>query len=804
MESKKLTFGQDSRIGIGRGITNLAKAVKVTLGPRGRNVVIQQRGKQPHSTKDGVTVAKSITFKDAEENVGAQIVKQVSSKTADVAGDGPQPLYAKVLTPTGYKSMGDISVGDAVCGTDSSTQIVLGVYPKGEREICEVIFSDGRKVECCEDHLFSVMTLNHGEEKVITVKEMFDSGREKANQEYFVPTSVAAFQKKDLPLDPYLVGTLIADDRLEGLGVKSDESSIPEDYLYGSISDRKQLLNGLLDAGGDRNHRGMFEYCTVNESLLKSFQSLCRGLGIQICSNVNMSGEDGSLVYKVSELSGHGLKIADIRKTGKYTEMQCIKVSNDDHLYFTNDYVLTHNTTTATVLAEDIFTQGMKLVGAGSDPMSLKRGIDKATVAVVASLDGLSRPVETVSDIHKVATISANGDVEIGDMIAEAMEKVGNNGVITLEEGKGVASKLRISEGFEFDRGFASLYFQTPSEIEAGRERCVFEDAKIWLIDGKLSSRNHFEQMQGTLELCVKEGKPIVIIAEAIEDVVLNTLALNAAQGSLPCVAIKAPGFGEVRGEILEDLAVLTGATLRNPAHHKNVLKDVTIEELGDVARIEVTKEGTIIIAPEGREEKVEAQCGKIRAKLKEIDGMWDRDQQEKRLAKLTGGVAVIEVGAPTEVAMKERRDRIEDALSATRAAVAEGIVPGGGTALVRAGVLAEASFAEENVEELAGAKIIFNAVREPMRQIAENAGEKSPDSVVEQVLNGGLTAGFDAAKREHCENMFERGIVDPAKVSRVALQNAADVAGLLLTTECVITIEEEEKPVVANQMMRR
>lgn len=537
-ESKKLTFGQDSRSAIGSGISKLAQAVKATLGPRGRNVVIQQQGKPPHSTKDGVTVAKNIVLKDPEENIGAQLVKQVASKTADVAGDG---------------------------------------------------------------------------------------------------------------------------------------------------------------------------------------------------------------------------------------------------------------TTTATVLAEDIFSKGMKLVGAGHDPMSLKRGIDKATSSVVEALNTLSRPVETSDDIRKVATISANGDSSIGDMIANAMEQVGNSGIITLEEGKGFESKLRVSDGFEFDRGFASAYFMTPQEVDAGRHRCVFEDAKIWLIRGKISTTNQMNEMIPTLEACVQQNKPVVIIAESIEDVVLNTLAINAAQGKLPCVAIKSPGFGASRDEMLEDLSVLTGAHVRDPAHVHSVLADVSVQELGDLRRIEVYKDRTVIVGVEGREEDIKAQCDKIRGLMNQLDSLWDREQQDKRLAKLTGGVAVIEVGAPTEASMKERRDRIEDALSATRAAVAEGIVPGGGTALVRAGNAAELE--DMNAEEMAGAELVLEAVREPLRQIVKNAGEKSPDTIVEKVLGSQGSAGFDAARREHCEDMFERGIVDPAKVSRVALQNAADVAGLLLTTECVVSIEEEEQP---------
>lgn len=532
----ELNFGHDARMKINNGIAKLAKAVKATLGPRGRNVVVEKRDGLARSTKDGVSVAKSIVLKDHVENIGAQMVRQVASKTADVSGDG---------------------------------------------------------------------------------------------------------------------------------------------------------------------------------------------------------------------------------------------------------------TTTSVVLAEAIFASGMKLISAGSDPMSLKRGIDKAVDKVVESIQKQSRTVDTTDDIKQVATISANGETEIGDMIALAMDKVGNSGIITLEEGKGFESKLRVSDGFEFDRGFASAYFMTHQEVEAGRQRCVLENAKVWIIDSKLSTAQQMNDMIPTLTECMNKGVPVVIIAESVEDVVLNTLAINAAQGKLHCVAIKAPGFGQAKKEMMEDLSVLTGSTLRDPNHYDSVVKDVPLEELGQLRRIEVYKDRTVIVSHEGREEQIKEQCDKIRAGMEYLDETWAREQQEKRLAKLTGGVATIEVGAPTEVAMKERRDRIEDALAATRAAIEEGIVPGGGVALVRALQTLE-GFSTGNQEEDFGVGVIRNAIQEPLRHIVKNAGSK-PDVIIAQVLNEEGGQGYDASKLEFCD-MFERGIVDPAKVTRVALQNAADVAGLLLTTEAVIALEDEKQ----------
>lgn len=537
MEYKKLAFGQQSRDKISAGVNKLASAVKVTLGPRGRNVVIQQTGKSPHITKDGVTVAKSIVLKDPEENVGAQMVKNVAGKTADVAGDG---------------------------------------------------------------------------------------------------------------------------------------------------------------------------------------------------------------------------------------------------------------TTTATVLAEAILEQGMKLVVANHDPMSIKRGIDKAVNEVVGALKEQSRPVESSDDIKKVATISANGEAEIGDMIAQAMEEVGNDGVITLEEGKGFESQLHASQGFEWDRGYLSGYFMTPEEVNAGRKRCVYENARIWIFDGKLSTAQDMNDMLPTLEACMSQGTPIVLVAEDISGPVLTTLAMNAAQGRLPCVAVKSPGYGASRKEMLEDLAVITGATVRDPDLVESVVRDVDVTELGMVRRIEVSKDKTVVIGLPGREEAIQKQCDSIRASLADAESEWNKEQLEKRLAKLTGGVATIEVGAPTEVAMKEKRDRIEDALAATRAAVAEGVVVGGGVALVRAGNALD-QYTTGNNEEDFGVEIVRSALREPLRQIVMNAGESDQVVINNVVAQEDPEMGFNAATRTYV-NMFDDGIVDPSKVARVALQNAADVAGLMLTTECLISVEESEE----------
>jgi chaperonin GroEL len=448
-------------------------------------------------------------------------------------------------------------------------------------------------------------------------------------------------------------------------------------------------------------------------------------------------------------------------------------------------------TSTTVVIAQKLFDQGLMYVSAGHHAISLKRGMDKAVDQVIANLDAQSKQVKSNADIRNVATISANNDIEIGDMIANALDAVGNDGVVTLEDGKDITTKLKVQSGYEFDRGFLSAYFMTPSEVEQGRYRCLYENARVWLVNGKLSTTAQMQDMLPVLEQCMNSSQPVVLIAEDCTDVVLNTLALNCAQGRLQVVAIKAPGFGATRNEMREDLATITGATIRDPDHFESVVKDVSIEELGHIKRIEVYKDRTIIIGPDGRAEAIETQCNRVRAHMEQLEDAWDKEQQRKRLAKLTGGVAVISVGAPTDIGMKEKRDRIEDALGATRAAVEGGIVSGGGTALLRASKALE-FFTTGNDEEDFGVKIVREAIREPIKAIVVNAGE-SPDVIMDKAMQGPDGFGYDARAKEFC-NLFDRGVVDPTKVVKVALQNASDVAGLLLLTECTITIDNRDE----------
>ncbi|WP_176042750.1 MULTISPECIES: chaperonin GroEL [Burkholderia cepacia complex] len=446
-------------------------------------------------------------------------------------------------------------------------------------------------------------------------------------------------------------------------------------------------------------------------------------------------------------------------------------------------------TTTATVLAQVIVREGMKYVAAGLNPMDLKRGIDQAAAVVVDALRKLSRAVTTSKEIAQVGTISANADEEIGQIIAEEMEKVGKDGAITLEEGKSLQSELEVVEGMQFDRGWLSPYFITDPE----KQLAVLEEPYILVHDRKISS---IHDLLPVLEAVAKAGKPLLIVAEDVEGEALTTLVVNSLRGILKTVAVKAPGFGDRRKAMLEDIATLTGGLVISEETGKQ-LEKVVLEDLGRAKRVEVEKEATTIIDGAGDRKTIDGRIQAIRRQIEETTSDFDREKLQERIAKLSGGVAVIKVGATTEVEMKERKARVEDALHATRAAVEEGIVPGGGVALLRArAALKELRGA--NTDQDAGIRIVLRALEEPLRQIALNAGEE-PSVVLNRVQEQSGNFGWNAASDTYGD-LMEMGVVDPTKVTRTTLQNAASVAGLILTTDAVVAElpQEEARPAVS------
>jgi chaperonin GroEL len=442
-------------------------------------------------------------------------------------------------------------------------------------------------------------------------------------------------------------------------------------------------------------------------------------------------------------------------------------------------------TTTATVLAQSIVAEGMKFVAAGMNPMDLKRGIDKAVVSVVEELKKISKPCSTSKEIAQVGSISANADESIGKTIAEAMDKVGKEGVITVEDGKGLENELDLVEGMQFDRGYISPYFINNPD----KQVAVLEDPYILLHDKKISN---IRELLPVLEQVAKAGKPLLIVAEDVDGEALATLVVNNIRGILKTVAVKAPGFGDRRKAMLEDIAILTnGTVIAEEVGLK--LENATIKDLGRAKRVEVAKEDTTVIDGAGEKASIEARVKNIRTQIEEATSDYDKEKLQERVAKLAGGVAVIKVGAATEVEMKEKKARVEDALHATRAAVEEGIVPGGGVAYLRARAHLK-SLKGANPDQDAGIKIVLRAVEEPLRMIVANAGEE-PSVVVNKIVEGKGNFGFNAATGEYGD-LVEMGVLDPTKVTRYALQNAASVASLMLTTDAMVAeLPKDEKP---------
>jgi len=442
-------------------------------------------------------------------------------------------------------------------------------------------------------------------------------------------------------------------------------------------------------------------------------------------------------------------------------------------------------TTTAIVLAAGIVTEGMKYVAAGMNPMDLKRGIDSAVEALVIELKRLAKPCSTRTEIAQVASISANNDKSIGEMVAEAMEKVGKEGVITVEDGKGLANELEVVEGMQFDRGFLSPYFINSRD----KQQVVLEDAYLLLHDQKISA---VRDLIPVLEHVAKSGKPLLLVAEDVEGEALATLVVNTLRGVIKACAVKAPGFGDRRKSMLEDIAIVTGgAVIAEEAGR--TLEKFAPEDLGRAKRIEIDKDNTTIIGGAGDAQAIKARVALIKQQIEDSDSDYDREKLQERAAKLSGGVAVIRVGAATETEMKEHKSRTEDALHATRAAVEEGVLPGGGVALLRARAALK-ELHSGNVDQDAGVQIVRRALEEPLRQIVANAGEE-PSVVVQKVLEGKGNFGFNAASNEYGD-LVKMGVLDPCKVTRSALQNAASIASLVLTTDCMIAqLEEPQEP---------
>lgn len=862
LTTKQLLHGADARKSMAEGVKKLADMVKVTLGPRGRHVVIDRPSSSPIITKDGVTVAKEMKFENPFENMGAQMVKEVSVNTANAAGDGPQDLNSLILTPTGWIRMGDVEVGMQICGTKGTTQTVIGVYPKGEREMFEVTLSGNAKVRCCANHLWTVTdNRTRGTVKTLTLGEILEDYKTpnadgSTSYNYFVEKSPVQFTevKAEMPIEPYTLGVLLGDGSLSGvnasieislgrdkehvlsklkfpegiefratlvdsknyyrvkidstikpilesiglLGTTSNTKHIPHSYLFSSIESRQALLQGLLDTDGYINNRGLYEFSTISTNLAEDFMHLANSLGHQFSHRIKeRSIESGAYsntsVHVVGQRKGykHGEKIMNIESTGEVVPMQCIKVSNEDHLYITDGFTAVHNTTTSTIMADAIYRQGLQSIENGHNPIEVKRGIDKAVTAILNKLSTVSYPTETTEDIAKVGAISANNEAWIGELIAGAMDQIGPEGVITIQDGVRPDTYVDIAEGTRIRQGYLSEVVLT----EPSKHRGEYEDVRFIFYNGKLQSRpaiiRLLDQVAKATNKDFLQIHPIVLVADNFSSDAVELLEDQFVNGIATIIPVNSHGVGVEKGDMMNDLAILTGGKVVGYGG----IDTFTADCFGSASKFEINHENYTILEGGGDPEAIMEQVEKLKFAKSKAKHAYASEHYSERIASIAGGVAIIYVGGRSKPEKIELKHRIEDALGATQAAVAEGFLPGGGTALLK--IASKVKVDVDNEDQEIGVKIIRKACEAPIRQILENGGIE-PAVILHQVMKSeDFFDGYDA-KLGELTNLRERGIIDPTLVTKLAISNAASVAGLMLTTEGMITDlvtqkEEEE-----------
>jgi len=848
---KEVKFNEEAKEPLINGVNTICDAVASTMGYRGRTVLIESPGGLPLVTKDGVSVADSIFLEGAVESLGCEFVKQGCRKTVSEAGDGPQPLYSKILTPNGWIKMGDVSAGDIICGSNNTIQNVLDVFPKGEKEVLNVIFSDGRVVECCEDHLWTVTTRD-GIRKTITAKEMIENEvysfkkNGKKSFRYFVETTASEFNKNETTIDPYLLGLLLGDGSLgvggsvelsigykkkhvldkiklpEGmsfevrdvesknylrvkffgnnsdgltlkdllnelglLGSNSHTKFIPKNYLYSSIEDRKKLLQGLIDTDGYMNKRGKFEYSTVSESLYNDFLELNRGLGNRtsqrkLIRKANSSYSDNP-IYRVSEIDGYknGIKISSIEKTGNYTEMKCIMVSNSDNLYITDDYVITHNTTGTAVLIKELVRLSQEQLKKGVSAIDLKIGIESAVKDIVQYIKESSIKVED-HFLYDIARISANNDEELGKIISEAFLMAGDNGVVSYEQSDNGKTYIDFVGGMPISRGWEFEGFVNKPENRS----IEFSNSVMILLSNR--KFQNIREVLPVVEYCHKNNHELLIISE-MEYEVTKVLYANKKNG-LKVAVIAPPSIGEKRRDYFTDISLATGGLIVD-LDTSTLLEGYDMEVLlGKCDKVVVTKEDTVLFFNERpNTEAIDSKIEELNSVIKNSHNKLEIEYMQDRVSKLACGVSVIKVGWSTEVELKEKLDRVDDAIHAVKAAKSEGVVYGGGIALLNASYDVDSKKGKVNN----GYNIVREAIKKPFKTILDNAGV-NPSDIENQLLNYTKVMGYDVKEYEIVD-MLKSGILDPAKVIRLELENAASVATTILTTNVTITHKRDE-----------
>ena len=864
MENRIIKKGAGVQEKIIAGVNETVDAIKVSLGPNGKHVaVVDSLGVQV--TRDGATIAKTIRFSDPEKNIGADLVKKAATMSEDQAGDGPQPLYAKVLTPNGWTTMGELKIGDEICGTNGTIQKVIGTFAKGQKEIYKVHFANGQVVECCEDHLWNVTTKG-GKYKTLPLKEIIKTGViynkpcGEIQYNFFTPKTKVDFPKKNLPIDPYLLGLLLGDgslgsngsielslgfrkehviddivlpenikynikkdstknyirvkisrisdngptmhDYIRDLGLldtKSGTKFIPKDYLYTSEEDRLKLFSGLMNTDGYLNSKGLYEYSTTSEQLCKDIVELMNGLGM--FTNVTYHTREKDIdsysdtpIYRISQLVGYkfGTKLVGVEKTGEYTEMMCIKVSNPDELYITNDYIVTHNTSTTSLLIGEFCKRGQKAVQTGSNVNELKSGMSKAGKWMKEYIKNNAIEIDgDLEKIRKVATISANNDPEVGDLVVKGLQAVGLNGLVTTDMASGLDTVIDITTGMKLDRGWNSPQYVTSPEDG----KCILENPYVFVVGEKISS---VAQIYNFLESYQREGngQSLLIVCDDIDENVNGMFVVNTLRGAIRCCVVKGIDFGDNRKNVMADVAAVVGADYICPDNGSDLSK-ATVANLGMANKVVVSRDNCIIYEGHGDPDEINKRADIIKARLAD-EGISDYDKTkfEKRLANLTGGIAVIRAGGASEVEKANRKATIEDSVLAAKSAIEEGCVPGGGYIFFNGSVagLKDKDFWKTLTDdEKEGAKIVFSSLPVVLKTIAENAGVSGDVVLEEQKKLKKENMGFNAKTKKFVD-LFEAGVLDSAKVLRVSLENSISAASMILLIDCTISDEPEKK----------
>ncbi len=868
MIGKKITFSSTDRSKILKAINAYEAAVVSTLGPNGKRVIIND-GTSPIVTKDGVTVAKAIAFNDKIMDTYVSILKESALKTNKEAGDGPQPLYAKVLTPKGWVEMGSLKVGDEICGTNKTIQKVEGIFPKGEKEIVEIHFSDGRVVECCEDHLWEVYNSSRYNKEVKkeikTVKELAKKykhlNKTTNKYQYFYgvePTPVELLEKA-LPLDPFTLGVLIGDGSLSGTGeielalgfkkehiiqklklpedcevVKStypnkkcfrlklkgkqlkeiltnlnlypilgENKYIPQDYLNASFEQRQALFEGLVATDGHINKRGLVEYSTISNQLKDDVIYLFNSFGKSVTYTYHQRKEgDGSYskkpIHKIIEAKGckKGLKIQNIVYTNKKTEMMCIKVSNNDHLYITDNFIPTHNTTSSTLISCELVKEGFKKLDKGFSAKSLIKGMEAAKDALIKVIRGYQIPVKDENDLKKVAMVSSNGDEECANTIVEAFSAIGENGVVTIQDSFNDATSVVTTTGLEVAKGFLSSTFVNNDE-----ERCFYaEDPIIYISQKALLETDHVFDL---LNYASQRSKELVLIAPKFGDGILPVLTQNVQNGILKACAINTPGFNQsLWDENTKDLAIALNCKVANEKEVKAPPSNLE-DYLGTCKSIKIYNNKTVFIdIPETQE--FEEHIEKLTTKLKEMDQdhaightQYEKDKLKERIARLAGGVSTIFVGGITDIELIEKKHRYEDAANAVRVALAKGVIPGGGLSLYKAALSSAYNYPETKDKGISeGFNLVLDVCKKQVNQILINMDFEESSIITfktkishcwKKLTNLDGPNMMDAPEYNSI-NYYEEGILDPLVVVEQVLKNSVSVASSLLSADCLIT----------------